>query len=318
MAFVFYLVRGEEMKRILVLAVVFGLATSASAQVTVFNDDFNRTPGPALGNSIVPNVAWTTTRVGGSGDSEIAAGVSPPDNYIRLFSNTSAGTAADGLLWSTNSHLAGHVALNSSEYIWSFNFRWEGSTALTNWDAGGFAMGYVLAGSDSALGTDGEGYAVTYDSQNGANRLRLVRYTTGLSGSGTQTTLIQSGNDVLGAGDTNNYASARVVWDRPTTTWSLFVRDDGAVDWDNPGNLAGYALVGSFVEAGFDSQLLRRTGFVLNYAANPLNQAAGWDNALASVPEPTTFALLGLLGAGAVGYRRYQARKQEINKLLGK
>lgn len=271
---------------------------SSSHGQTFFRDNFNRADNTSLGSPTVGG-AYTET-------------ATAPAN-ARILSNlldiTNGNPASGGNAFATSTYAGGFTNLGALGAVaeWTFNMRYNRTTAPTGFTSG-YAMAVVLTATNSNLdNAANNGYAVVYG-LGGNNQIQLVRYTGGLSADANMTAFISTGTNPLGT--VNDFASVRVRFNNATDTWSLFLRDDGASGFADPsvgvttqigGNVVDSTNIGSGNLAGF---------YWSFGGAN--DQTAQFDNVtFAAIPEPTTWALIGLgtvaLGGGVWRLRRKKA-----------
>lgn len=284
--------------RFLFALLVASTIISPSNGQTIFRDNFNRADSTNLGSPTVGG-AYTETSTA-------------PAN-ARILSNlldiTNGNPAVTGNAFATSSYAGGFTSLSSLGPIaeWTFNMRYNRTTAPTGFSTG-YAMAFVLTATNSNLDSAANnGYAVVYG-LGGNNQIQLVRYTGGLSADANMTAFISSGTNPLGT--VNDYASIRVRFNNATDTWSLFLRDDGASGFSDPAVGVTTQIGANTVDAtNIGSGNL--AGFYWSFGgAN--DQTAQFDNVtFAAIPEPTTWALIGLgtvaLGGGVWRLRRKKA-----------
>lgn len=250
----------------LIVTVLYGL--SASAQVTIFTDDFTRvgvSPGgtPSVnyttatgiatysgvqiaGTDAWSNVAFTSGQlvswIDGSGAS----------TTVNTFAQTTAPLSTFGAPYNTT------LSSNTGLLTWTFNMRT--SAAATGFASNQNNAVVVLTGTSAATQNTGNGYAVAFNPAT-PTAIELVRYTGGITG--TVTTVISS-TALLAAA--TNYASVRVTYAPATNTWSIFVRDDGAAAFANPS--AGVTTSGgTAVNVTYTGTAMSVFGFYSNYSS---------------------------------------------------
>lgn len=277
---------------------VVSFAAPASAQL-YFRDNFGttgnlngRVPSPGPGGTYSATVPTNAT-------------ASSPSGALVL-ANT---TATNGNVYGSATIGNGFTSLNAlPRWIeWRFNMR--SSVTPTGMDGTEFGLATVLAASSTNLDT-ADGYAVVYRVQGGNVQLQLVRFTGGLDADSNITNIINSGANPLGTA--TDFASFRITYNPVGNNWQFFFRDDGAIGFTDPYSGGAFTQIGgtvsdnTFVGAG-----VNQVGAYFSYGSG--SQTATFDNfTIAAVPEPTTWALIGLSAAGLIGgvyrYRRGAAK----------
>ncbi len=264
----------------LFLAVLF---TAVNAQTVVFTDDFNRatlspggTPSTSYSNTLASNISAVTT----NSYLSIGSGGTGPANGISFASGSTSVFASP-----YNSILS----TNSGTVTWTFNFRWN--RASSNNPAipasGAYGSAIVLAGTSNVL-TSGNGYAIVYGSSGTPDPIRLVSYTGGING--TLSNICSSGASDIA--NTNNYVSVRVTYDPATNSWSLFIRDDGASAWADPGSGVNSQKGTTTSNSTHTALSLTNFGFLWSHATGA-NLSSDFDNFKVSVtPKTPTTSLL--------------------------
>lgn len=240
----------------------------ATAQITVFSDDFTAISGfPPVGYAVTSgNTDFSPgsnsgVQIGGSVGSvvltanQLAPWVSVGTFPIGLI-NDGFGAATAPL----STYLApfnSTLGLNTQIIMWTFNMQ-------TGRDPSGLGDGEdnavaILACSDPDVRNAGSGYAVMFDPAL-LFGVQLIKYTGGLLGSVTP--IISSGAFLASP---TNYTSIRVVFDPVTNRWTLFVRDDGAGGFASP-TTGTLSPAGIAVDATYTSVPMTTFGFYANYS----------------------------------------------------
>ncbi|MFT3883518.1 MAG: PEP-CTERM sorting domain-containing protein [Gemmatales bacterium] len=272
------------MLRYLLLAslTVVGLAAPVSAQ-TFFSDNFNRA---TLGSPVPgPGGAYTSTAPAGSA-------VTVTGTVLQIANAT--GTNNDAFTVST---IPGYTTLSAVGRFLDFRFNFRSSVLPTGFNTGQFGVAVAIAATSTNLNT-ANGYAVVFG-RNGSNAIELVSFSGGLDANANLTSIIATGSNPLGAGGTD-FGSVRVTYSPSTNQWQLFVRDDGTVGFTDPFTGSIPQVGGPTVNNTFVGSSVNQIGAFYNY--NTAGQTATFDNfTIVSVPEPTTWALIGLGTAGLAG-----------------
>ncbi|HQR08955.1 MAG TPA: PEP-CTERM sorting domain-containing protein [Gemmatales bacterium] len=269
---------------------VVGLAAPVSAQ-TFFSDNFNRV---TLGSPVPgPGGAYASNTPAGSA-------VTVTGSVLQIANAT--GTSNDAF---TASQVVGYTTLTGVARPMEWRFNMKSSILPTGFNGSQFGVAVALAASTTNFNT-AFGYAVVFG-RNGSNVIELVSFTGGLDANANLTSIIASGTNPLGAGGTD-FGSVRVTFNPLTNNWQLFVRDDGTTAFANP-------MTGTISQVGattanntFVGSTVNQTGFYFNY--NTAGQNAQFDNmTIAAIPEPTTWALIGL-GTVALGGGFWRLRRK--------
>lgn len=282
---------------LLATLVAIGLVTPASAQL-FFRDNFNRTANIVGSNpSTGPGSTYTGT---------IPANVTASTTGTVLQINNT--TANNGNAFAASTMSAGFTSLSTLPRWtqWTFNMRI--SSAPTGFDAGEFGIATVLASTTNDFDSS-NGYAVVFG-RNGSNVFELVSFNGGLDADANMTSIIASA-----AFTATNFASLRVTYNPVGNNWQLFLRDDGNSAFTDP-------LTGVTTQAGttqsnntFTGVTANLTGYYDSYGTTD-GIIGTWDNmTVAAVPEPTTWALIGLGATALVGgvYRLRRGNKKLLN-----
>ncbi len=282
------------MLRYLFLAslVVVGLAAPVSAQI-FFSDNFNRA---SLGSPVPgPGGAYSSTAPAGSA-------VTVTGTVLQIANAT--GTNNDAFTASQIGLGLTTLTAVGRPMEWRFNMR--SSILPTGFNTSQFGVAVALAATSTNLNT-ANGYAVVFG-RNGSNVIELVSFNSGLDANTNLTSIIASGANPLGAAGTD-FGSIRVTFNPLTNNWQLFVRDDGASGFTDPYTGTISQVGSTTANSTFVGSTVNQTGFYFGY--NTAGQSATFDNmTIAAIPEPTTWALIGL-GTAALGGGVWRLRRKK-------
>lgn len=241
----------------------------------VFTDDFSRA---TLNPGGTPSMTYTNTLATG------ATGVINTSSFAEITSGTSAGVSyITGPTSTFASPYNNTLSSNPGTITWTFNMRWNRASSnnpAPPGTGGVYGQAVVLGGTNSNISSAGNGYAVVYGSTATPDPIRLVAYTTGVTG--TLTDICTSGASDIA--NTNNYASVRVTYVPSTNTWSLFVRDDGASAWANPLTGVTSQKGSSTVNSTYTGSALTSMGFLWSHSTTVTNSGQ-FDNFTVQVPQ---------------------------------
>jgi Secretion system C-terminal sorting domain len=222
------------MRRFLLSFLVLFIMGVASAQTTVFTDNFNISTGSTytaaalapIGTSLV----WFLSRSGADWGARIDGGILDMTNDA----SGAANVAGWGFAWTdSNSFTSPYNSILSSNpgvVTWTFNMR-QIRLDPAGFGAGSYGVAFILGGNSIIANNTGYGYAVVLGETGATDPVRLAKYTTGLSG--TLTNIITS--NTAGLTDFGaEYLSIKVTYDPSTNTWELFLRNDGALAFADP------------------------------------------------------------------------------------
>lgn len=260
-------------------------ATAATAQTTVFNDDFTTSTGTTYTTSgpIGTSPVWNYARGGSDAGARINGG--------NLTLTNDAGGSANNYTWglastSTANFAAPYnttLASNPGTVSWSFNMR-QARTNPGGFSSTTYASAFILAGTTGTTNVAGTGYAVTLGNSGTTDPIRLVRYSSGLR---THTVLLSSSTTGL-TDFGNQYLSIRVTYTPSTNTWQLFVRNDGAAFQDpSSGSLTSQ---GTVVSSTYTSSALLMMGAYWNSGITAAQNAI-FDNFKVAVTLPVLTSL---------------------------
>ena len=289
------------MKRYLMSLMLSACAVAPVFSQSFFRDTFNRADNTALGSPSGPSAGGYTESVTNPADARILS------NQLDITNGAAGAISGNSYASALSGNGFTNLAAQTRWVQWTFNMRYNRATAPVGFDAGEYAIATVLTGTSTTL-TGGNGYAVVYG-RNNTNTIELVRFTGGLDADANLTSLIATGANPLGT--VNDFGSFRVTFNPNTNVWQLFLRDDGAGAFVDP--ISGVnTLVGSATDSTFTASG-NAVGFYWNHGGTN-NQTAQFDNmTFAAVPEPTTWAMIGLGGTALVtGVWRLRRRKSTI------
>ncbi len=211
----------------LLVIIALSAIASATAQTTVFNDNFDRatfTTGNSYGT---PPILYTLTPApGASINTTLVSG----SNYVA---NLNSGTTASRSLFSAPiSGIPGFNPIlnaNSGLVTWTFNMRTNTAVTTNTPTSGTVAGGIDLCSAGTGniyAGVNVTGYGVVFNSS-ATGGVALVKLSSGFNFNTvliTQTTTVSK----------TDFYSVRVTYDPATNNWSLYMRDDGASAFADP------------------------------------------------------------------------------------
>src|ERR1051326_298700 len=208
----------------------------ASAQTTVFTDDFSaNTSATYTTSGTIGSSAWSVT-AGGTAGQDFGARRNTSPAQLELTNDATAATNQDGwVLVSTPTSSFGSpynttLSSNPGVVTWTVNMR-QIRADPASFAAGNYAVAFILAATSNTNATTGSGYALVLGQAGTTDALRLAKYSSGLQG--TLTNIIASNTTGLtdfGA----EYLSIKVTYTPATNTWELFVRNDGNSAFADP------------------------------------------------------------------------------------
>ena len=297
------------MKKLLALLGLLGaLFVSASpAQTTVYSDNFSTSQGATYTtNGTIGSSSWTVTRGSVSTQQTGADWGARIDNGLMTLNNDAGATFtnANGWVYSyqalVNTGSFNTIFSSSAGLMtWTFNMQQIRSNAA-GFSAGSYGVAYILGASSNLVATQGSGYAVVLGNTTTPDPLRFVSFTGGLQSIGTATNALITAGSPL-ANPTTNYMSIKLTYNPTNSVWEFFGRDDGTTAFSDPtvGSLTSF---GSVSNSTYTSQSLTSSGAYWQ-GSTGANQFAQFDNVrLEVVPEPSTYAMLGLAAAGLAGH----------------
>lgn len=248
--------------------------------VGVFGDGFNRATLSPGGN---PQVTYTNT---------LATGTTATINgssFAEIANSTTSGVSyISAPLSGYNSPFTSTLSSNPGLVTWTFNFRWNRTGNPAQPASGSYGQAIILAGTNTNLSTAGNGYAIVYGSTGTPDPIRLVQYTTGVTG--TLTDICSSGASDIS--NTNNYASVRVTYNPVGNLWSLYVRDDGASAWVDPSSGVILQKGATTANSTYTASAMTHFGFLWSHA-NTAGNTGQFDNYLVQVATDPSLSTNG-------------------------
>ena len=223
---------------------------------------------------------------------------------MTLNNDVSATANANGWVYSyqslANTGDFSTVFSNSAgKMTWTFNMQ-QIRTNPAGFSVGSYGVAYIIGASSSLVATQGFGYAVVLGNTTTPDPLRFVSFTNGMTNLGTSSTALISATAPLN-NPTTNYMSIRLTYNPADSLWELFGRDDGAAGFSDP-NVGSLTSLGSVSNSTYTGQSLTSSGAYWQ-GSTGASQFAQFDNvSLEVVPEPSTYAMLGLAAAGLAGH----------------
>jgi len=273
-------------KVIFYMMILCCLSMAGIAQ-TVFTDNFNRA---SLSPGGSPSLTYTSVNTG-SGSSAISG-----SSFLQINNGGTAGRSyVHGPLSSYSSPFTGTLTNNTNIVTWTFNMRYNRTTAPSGFDNNNYGSAVVLAASSGTL-TGGNGYAVVYGGTEATKRYKLVSYSGGLDANGNITDIISS--TAAAPANFNNYVSIRVTYNPVSDTWALYFRDDGNSAWADPSSGVTTQVGSNTVNTAYTNTALTNFGYLWNYSTAG-GQNAQFDNFTVSVStDPLLIPSVGSLSFG--------------------
>jgi hypothetical protein len=287
------------MKKLFTALALVGVASASLAQTTVYSDNFSTSQGATYTTSgAIGSSSWTVTRSGDDWGARIDGGVMTLNNDIGATVNSNGWVYSYQTLANTGDFST--VFSNSAgKMTWTFNMQ-QIRANPAGFSAGSYGVAYIIGASSSLVATQGSGYAVVLGNTTTPDPLRFVSFTAGLQSIGSATNALITAGSPLG-NPTTNYMSIRLTYNPADSLWELFGRDDGAAGFSDP-NVGSLTSLGSVSNSTYTGQSLTSSGAYWQ-GSTGANQFAQFDNvSLEVVPEPSTYAMLGLAAAGLAGH----------------
>jgi len=245
---------------------------TASIGQTVFTDNYNRA---TLSPGGTPSMTYTTAVSGGDGGSATSG-----SSFLRMTNDNSGAGNANGLVYTRGSlstfsaPFNATLTSNTSTITWTFNMKYNRTTAPSGFDAGNYGIATVLAASGTNF-TTANGYAVVYGGTETTKRYKLVSFSGGLDANANITDIITS----TSAAPTNvtDYVSIRVTYDPVTDDWAMYFRNDGASAWASPASGVTTQMGSTTSNTTFVSTAMSQFGFLWAYSTTA-NQTVQFDN----------------------------------------
>jgi hypothetical protein len=289
------------MKKLLTLVALSGaIITGAQAQTIVYNDNFSVSQGATYTTSgNIGTSSWTVARSGDDWGARIDGGVMTLNNDVGATANANGWVYAYQTLTSIGSFDT-TFANSGGPMSWTFNMQ-QLRTNPAGFTTTSYGAAWIIGASSTLVATQGSGYAVVLGNTGTPDPLRFVSFTGGLQTIGTATTALITATAPLD-NPTNSFMSIRLTYDPTSDLWELFGRNDGTSAFSDP-NVGTLTSLGSVTDDTYTGLALTSSGAYWQ-GSTAANQFAQFDNAsLEVVPEPSTYALLALAGAGLAAYR---------------
>lgn len=270
----------------------------ASAQTTVFNDEFTTSAGTSFTTATGPigtSPVWNLSRSGTDYGGRINGGNLTLTNDAGGSANNNGWGLASANTANFTSPYSSTLASNPGTVTWSFNMR-QINTNPGGFSASTYGSAFILAGTSGTTNVAGTGYAVILGNSGNQDPVRLVRYSSGIR---TYTTLLSSTTSGL-TDFGNHYLSIRVSYTPGTNTWQLFVRKDGTSAFLDP-SAGTLTSQGTAVNNTYTGTSLSLMGAFWNASTGPV-QTAFFDNVKVTVVVPVLASLLPsskIAGTGA-------------------
>jgi hypothetical protein len=288
------------MKKLFTALSAFALtALAAQAQTTVYSDDFTTSQGAGYTTSgPIGTSSWTVARSGNDWGARIDGGI------MTLNNTASTNSRADGWVYSyqTLANTGDFNTIFSSsagQMTWTLNMQQIRSNPA-GFSTNSYGLAWIVGASSTLVATQGSGYAIVLGNTGSPDPLRFVSFTNGLQSLGTTTNALISATTPLN-NPANSYMSVQLTYDPTSDLWELFGRNDGTTSFSDP-NVGTLSVLGSVFDSTYTDIELSSSGAYWQ-GSTSADQFAQFDNAsLEVVPEPSTYAMLALAGAGFAGY----------------
>jgi hypothetical protein len=289
------------MKKILSLLALTGvITTGAHAQTTVYSDNFSVSQGATYTTSgNIGTSSWTVARSGDDWGARIDGGVMTLNNDVGPTANANGWVYAYQTLTNIGSFDT-TFANSGGPMSWTFNMQ-QIRANPAGFTTNSYGAAWIIGASSTLVATQGSGYALVLGNTGTPDPLRFVSFTGGLQTIGAATTALITATAPLD-NPTNSFMSIRLTYDPTSDLWELFGRNDGTSAFSDP-NVGTLTSLGSVTDDTYTGLALTSSGAYWQ-GSTGANQFAQFDNAsLEVVPEPGTYALLALGGAGLAAYR---------------
>lgn len=280
-------------------SVIFGFAalafaSAAVAQVSVFNDNFNRA-------SINGGTYTYTTTATGDGGASIVTNSLVLTNDASGTANSNGRVSVSVPLSSFSAPFNSTLGSNPGQVSWTFNMQQIRSDP-SGFASGGYGSAFILGGTSSDFSA-GNGYAVVFGQSGATDPIRLVSYTGGL---GSTTNIITATSVLTDVGA--EHLSLSVTYNPSTNSWALFGRNDNT-SFANPSS-GLTSLASSATNTTHTSVSMTAMGAYWNFSTAGSQTAKFDEFSVSVIPEPSTYAaIFGALAlVGVIAHRRRQKR----------
>jgi len=275
--------------------------------MVVFSDNFSVSQGSSFTTSgVIGTSPWSVSRSGDDYGARIDNGILELTNDASAAANPAGWVFASINTTSFGSPYNPTLSSNADVVTWTLNMR-QIRTNPSGFNPTLYGVAFVIGSTSTNIATAGDGYALVLGDSTAGDAIRFVSFTGGLQSLGNSNSgLIVAGAPLNDVG--NEYTSLQLTYNPSTNDWHLYGRDDGASGFTDP--LTGtLSLLGTVNNSTY-------VGTPLNFAgaywqANTVaNQTAFFDNITIStivIPEPSTWALLGVGAFVALAARRRRA-----------
>lgn len=244
-------------------------ATTLASPYQAF-DNFNRADNSTVG---IPSsggaVAWSEV--------EATAGLAEIYNNRLDINNTSPQGEAYTIFDMTGKYSTTYDNA-TSELVWYFNMA-QTRPNPSGFGSSNYGVAMVLGATNSNYAAAGSGYAVVLGESGSNDRVKLVRFTGGLT-AGTMTDLVADGPNTGGINGDNMF-DVQVKYNPSTHLWTLYVHDGGydpnvAFNFADPTTVS-YGGGSTVVDQTYTSTNLPYAGGLWSYATSS-GEFASFDN----------------------------------------